>query len=195
MNPRLSVSLSIAALVVAVLGSTPLGEAARQLVVPRNSVGTPQLRIGAVTGAKIANRTITGADVRLRTLRSAHFAAGTLLRGATGPQGPAGAAGPQGTAGPQGPSGIVKAHRVFQLGNLDSTSLKSVQVMCPAGEIALGGGFNIGKVEPTPPVAVLLSLPVLDGEKPVGWRVEAVEVAAYANSWRPVVSVVCAPTT
>ncbi|MFM7248233.1 MAG: hypothetical protein ACKO2Y_12320, partial [Actinomycetota bacterium] len=40
---------------------------------PKNSVGTPQLKKSAVTGVKVKDRSLTAAD----------FAAGTLLRGAT----------------------------------------------------------------------------------------------------------------
>jgi hypothetical protein len=71
-----------------------------------------------------------------------------------------------------------------------------VEVMCPAGEVALSGGHNIGKTDPNPPVSVLLSLPIKDATgKPIGWQMEAVEVIAYANDWRPVVSVICAPAS
>ena len=49
---RLSIVLSGAALVVALLGATPLGEAAGELL-PRGSVGTTQLQDGAVTAAKV----------------------------------------------------------------------------------------------------------------------------------------------
>jgi hypothetical protein len=66
--------LSSAALAVAVLGATPLGEAASGLVVPRNSIGT--------------------GEVRDRSLLARDFKAGQLPRG---PQGPAGPAGPAGT--------------------------------------------------------------------------------------------------
>lgn len=38
---------------------------------PRNSVGTPQLKVGAVTGWKVRNNTLTGADIREGTLKAA----------------------------------------------------------------------------------------------------------------------------
>ncbi|MGN6188465.1 MAG: hypothetical protein ACTHOE_06170 [Conexibacter sp.] len=85
MRPSPALVVALLALFVA-LGGTSY--AVTQL--PRNSVGTSQLRDGAVTRAKLS-----------RTARSA-------LRGATGPQGPAGAVGPQGpagTAGVRGPAG------------------------------------------------------------------------------------------
>jgi hypothetical protein len=52
---------------------------------PRNSVGTKQIRSGAVRSGDIKNRAIRLSDVSSAARRS--------LRGATGPQGPAGAPG------------------------------------------------------------------------------------------------------
>jgi hypothetical protein len=81
--------------------------------IPRNSVGTPQLRAQAVTGSKVKNGTLATADVKDGTLTAADFLAGQL---ASGPQGPNGDPGPQGNPGTQGdpgpkgergPSGVV----------------------------------------------------------------------------------------
>ena len=41
---KVAVALSAAALVVAVLGATPAGHAAARLIVPKASVGAPQLK-------------------------------------------------------------------------------------------------------------------------------------------------------
>jgi hypothetical protein len=89
------------------------------------------------------------------------------------------------------------AHYVFQLGALDSINVKGAEVRCPAGELALGGGFNLGKVEPQPPVAVQMSLPLLESGtgRPVGWRMSATEVGSYAENWRPVAGAICAPSS
>lgn len=71
--------------------------AATQL--PKNSVGTRQLRNGSVTAAKIAGRT-------RRQLRGSRGPAGPQgPQGKTGKQGPKGATGARGAQGPQGPSG------------------------------------------------------------------------------------------
>jgi hypothetical protein len=79
--------------------------------IPRNSVGTAQLKKNAVVSAKVKNG----------SLRAADFAAGQLPAGPAGPTGPAGAGGPQGpqgaagpqgaqgAAGPQGPSGVIQS--------------------------------------------------------------------------------------
>lgn len=61
---RLSLGVSVAALLIVLLGGSPLGEAAQELVLPRGSVGTPQLQDGAVTGAKVKDRTLLARDFR-----------------------------------------------------------------------------------------------------------------------------------
>ena len=63
---------------------------------PRNSVGTAQLRNGAVGAAKIRNNSINSAKVRDRSLTARDFRAGSLPRGARGPQGQRGETGPAG---------------------------------------------------------------------------------------------------
>lgn len=94
--PRPSTALALAALAVA-LGGT--GYAAT--VLPAGSVGTAQLKSGAVVSAKVKNH----------SLRAVDFASGQLPAGergpagAPGPPGPAGPAGPAGAAGPAGPAG------------------------------------------------------------------------------------------
>ncbi|MBA2643008.1 MAG: hypothetical protein H0U82_08790 [Actinobacteria bacterium] len=77
MRARLPLLLASAALVVALLGSTPLGEAAGRIVLPRGSVGTAQLQAGAVTAAKVKNRSLLARD----------FKPGQLPRGEPGPPG------------------------------------------------------------------------------------------------------------
>jgi hypothetical protein len=88
--PRPSTVIALVALAVA-LGGT--GYAATLL--PAGSVGTAQLKNGAVISSKVKNGSHQAAD----------FAPGELPAGAQGPQGPAGSAGPQGPAGPAGPQG------------------------------------------------------------------------------------------
>ena len=77
---RLSLVLSVMALAVALLGATPLGEAAKTIVIPRGAVGTAQLRDGAVTAAKVKDRSLVERD----------FRKGQLPRGPAGPAGPPG---------------------------------------------------------------------------------------------------------
>jgi hypothetical protein len=92
---RLSPVFSAAALAVALLGWTPVGEAARNLVFPPNSVGTAQLKKDAVVSSKVKNGSLLVTD----------FKKGQLPVGGMGPRGPAGAPGPQGPKGDIGPKG------------------------------------------------------------------------------------------
>ena len=198
MRERLPFVLSASALVAALLAMTPLGEAASSQLRATFAQNASKLRGFAPSKAARRNTVVVrGANGKIGRASLPLTRGPRGLRGPTGAAGAAGAAGPNGTTGPTGPtgsSGVVGAHEVFALGELDSTDVKSVSVSCPAGERALGGGFNIGKVEPNPPVAVQLSLPVSDASgKSVGWTMTAVEVSPYANNWRPVVSVICAP--
>src|ERR1700758_775963 len=86
---RPSPALVVACIALAVaLGGTSYAAVA----LAPNSVGTAQVKTGAVTAIK----------VRRHTLLASNFRAGQLP---AGPQGPAGPAGPQGPAGPAGPAG------------------------------------------------------------------------------------------
>lgn len=90
---RVSPSMAVASLALLVaLGGTSF--AAVSVVVPRNSVGTAQLKNNAVTSAKVLNRSLKAVD----------FGVGQIPRGPAGPPGPAGTSGQTGPAGPAGPS-------------------------------------------------------------------------------------------
>ena len=82
-----------------------LGGGAYAALVPRNSVGTAQLKKDAVRTSDIRNGAVTSAKVRNRSLLASDFRDGQLPRGATGVAGAPGPAGPAGPAGPQGPAG------------------------------------------------------------------------------------------
>src|SRR5215208_6320524 len=62
-------------------------------VLPRNSVGTTQLKKKAVTGPKIKKNAVTGVKVKNGTLLAADFKAGQLPAGPQGPKGDKGDAG------------------------------------------------------------------------------------------------------
>ena len=82
---------------------------------PRNSVGTVQLKNNAVNSAKVKNA----------SLRAADFAAGQL------------------PAGPPGPPGASGLQLISGSGASNSTSPKTQQQDCPAGKKILGGGAVI----------------------------------------------------
>src|SRR3954466_7985690 len=83
--PSPAMVVACLALAVALSG----GAYAVSTALPRNSVGSIQLKANAVNSAKVQNR----------SLRAAVFAIGHTP---AGPQGPAGAAGPQGSPGTSG---------------------------------------------------------------------------------------------
>ena len=72
-----------------------------------NSVGTPQLKNGSVTGEKVHQGSLLASDFKngqLSAATTSAIAAGGEA-GAAGPQGPAGPRGPQGESGDRGPRG------------------------------------------------------------------------------------------
>ncbi|MGZ8716410.1 MAG: hypothetical protein ACXWYO_04790 [Gaiellaceae bacterium] len=76
---------------------------------PKNSVGTKQLKPNAVTSAKIRNGSLLKAD-----FKASEIPAGSA--GPAGPAGPAGSAGPAGAAGAAGPAGPSDAFSGFKNG-------------------------------------------------------------------------------
>jgi len=135
-RPKPSTIVASTALVVAIFGSAPLGQAAANLVLPRNSVGVTQLKNNAVTGLKVKDG----------TLRASDFQPGQLPVGAPGPKGatgPVGPAGPKGDKGDPGPASIGGYELVA--GNTVTISPGQIDhsiAACPAGKKALSGGYN-----------------------------------------------------
>ena len=177
MKKRLPLVLSITALTVAVLGSTPLGEAAREQLAPRNSVGTAQLRTNAVVSRKVRNRSLLAID----------FRRGQLPRGAVGPHGPAGPQGPVGPQGAAGAPGISGRQLAAATSANDSSSFKTASAACPAGKQMLGGGVAITPAGASVPVAITTSY--FNG---TAWVGSARETSAFAGSWVVNVIAICA---
>lgn len=96
---------------------------------PKNSVGTAQLRKGAVAASDLRSNAVTSAKVRNGSLGVADLSKGAVasLRtpGPAGPAGPAGSTGPagpaggQGVPGPQGPAGIVEPQSIANAGGVN----------------------------------------------------------------------------
>jgi hypothetical protein len=138
-----STVIAATALAVAVFGSTPIGHAAGNLILPRNSVGTAQLKGSAVTGLKVKDGSLAAAD----------FAAGQLPagpkgdKGDPGPQGPTGLKGlpglpgAKGATGLQGPPGASGREVVIETKTLNAGIVDGNYAVCPSGKTVLGGGF------------------------------------------------------
>jgi hypothetical protein len=93
----------------------------------RNTVGTGQLKKGAVTGAKVKDGTLAASD----------FRPGELLRGEHGERGPAGERGPRGAPGAT--NAVV---RYGSEGKPKNGEEGSSYAACLAGESVTGGGFE-----------------------------------------------------
>jgi hypothetical protein len=130
---------------------------------PRNSVGTVQLKNNSVNSAKVKNA----------SLRAADFAAGQIP------------AGPQGPAGPPGTSGL---QLISGSGASNSSTPKSEQQDCPAGKRAVGGGGVITGVATN--TFLSASRPTDPG---TGWTATGRESSGgNAGSWAVQTWVVCA---
>jgi hypothetical protein len=143
-------------------------------VLPKGSVGTAQLQKKAVTASKLRANSVSGLKVQDGSLAAADFKAGQL------PAGPKGDPGPKGDMGDPGAPGVSAYEIVHWTASpVNVGALGHVQVECPAGRKALGGGLASGQ-----PVAVIQSSPSEDGTiwyvnfKNVG--VQPTSVAAYA---------------
>jgi hypothetical protein len=139
MQKRIPTIIALTALVVAMFGSTPLGNAAGSLILAKNSVGTSQVKNNAVTTAKVKNGTFTAAD----------FRGGVLPAGPKGDTGAAGAAGLQGPKGDKGDTGAtgqpgLSGHQVIVGAGMTRApgATTSAAAFCPAGKKAIAGGFN-----------------------------------------------------
>ena len=166
--PSPAMVLAATALLVA-LGGTSIAAVSQ---IPRASVGAPQLKANAVTGAKIANNTITSIDVRNRSLRRVDFGQGQL---------------PAGPAGAQGPPGLSAREQVSAESPLSSAAPKNVTVTCPTGKKVIGGGVELsgaGRARAT----VTENTPMADN----GWEAEAFEAVATGQTWKIVVHAICA---
>ena len=165
MRNRWPVVFSITALIVAVLGATPVGEAALNAL-PRASVGPLQLKANAVTSVKVKNGSLLRADFRAGQIRPA------------GPAGPAGAQGAPGTSGLQS---------VFTTSAINSTATRTLTAACPSGKTALGGGVAV-----TPTTASEVAITASYLANSTTWTASAQEVNAQAANWGLNVVVICA---
>jgi hypothetical protein len=153
--------VGLLALVVALSGT------AYAASLPRNSVGARQLKKDAVTSSELKNNAVTSRKVKNLSLRARDFARGQL---------PAGPQGPRGAQGPPGPTSVF----------IDAGGPGSDQALCPAGEVAVGGGgiSDDGFLTQSQPLPFDTDVP------PVGWKVGAKKAdgtPAFISAW-----VVCA---
>ncbi len=185
LRQRTPLILSATALVVAVLGATPLGQAAgRQLaaaIPPFAKTAGYAKFAGDSTKLNGRRSSLTGAPGTIPVVGKTGKLPASI--GVVGPQGPAGpkgdkglkgdkgdkgatgAAGAAGPAGPPGPSGISGYQVVRVTPGVTGSLFSSVEVDCPAGKKVLGGGGNANGINGAGPFLVV-SAPKADG---TGW--------------------------
>jgi hypothetical protein len=174
---KLPLVLSSTALAVAVLGTTPLAAIAQNAVFPRNSVGSVQLKRGAVTAAKIAPDAVRSAHVQDGSLLAKDFKPGQL------PQGPKGDKGDQGVPGAQGATNVVVRRSSPPPG-----AFGHAFAHCNPGERAVGGGVGIPEDGASDALTVRDSKPFPLTGTPTGWQA-AVSSTVFSRSWA--VYVIC----
>jgi hypothetical protein len=167
-RPSPAMVVACIALVVALSGT---GIAA-VTAIPRNSVGTAQLRTGSVTNAKIAQNAITAAKVRNRSLVRSDFALGQLPAGPPGPVGPAGAKGDKGDKGDAGVIGTITvrtADVTIAGGTAENGAYNTGNVSrnCESGERAISAGTSWGDQDAGLELFLAELKPVLDGSQNV----------------------------
>jgi hypothetical protein len=131
-------------------------------VLPKNSVGTVQLKKKAVTGAKLKKDAVTGAKVANGSLMAADFRSGQLPAGPQGPkgdkgdpgiQGRKGDPGIQGPKGDKGDPGATKVTKRSKAGAPAGAGGYSFTIAsCQPGETLVGGGADpadVGGAKPT----------------------------------------------
>jgi hypothetical protein len=131
LRPSPSMVVACAALLVA-LGGT--GVAAVTLVIPRNSVGTAQLKDGSVNSKKVLDGSLRAIDFRPSDL----------------PQGAPGPAGPTGPAGPQGPPGSITLPSAVAQGTRFAGSYYAGGTATAAGQVEFST-ISFGFALPTAP--------------------------------------------
>jgi len=155
--PSPATALASVALLLA-LGGTSI---AAVNALPRNSVGTAQLKANAVTSAKVRNGSLLKAD----------FRSGSL---------------PAGPVGPQGPAGTSAREDIAAETPTDSVSPKTVTATCSAGKKVIGGGIEVGGAGRSR-VTVTENLPAGDN----AWEAEAFEITATGLTWKLEVHAIC----
>src|SRR5829696_7465913 len=169
---RLPLILSVIALVVALLGATPLGEAAGPVaakVVPFAKRAGYATNSGAVNGIR-ANRTPTAG--RLVPLD----AKGKLPEAAIPARAPA----------------FARLEYVYGLGDADANGTAVARATCPEGKKLIGGGYVPNIHLPEGYVAMTASGPSVDKST---WIAKAMEVKRYDAVWEIEAWAVCATVT
>jgi hypothetical protein len=198
-HQRVPVALSAAALVVAVLGVTPLGQAAgeRLAAVPPFSKTAGYAKFSGDSSKLNGRRsTLAGAPGTIPVVGKSGklpTSIGTVgLQGPVGPKGDKGLQGPKGdkgAAGPAGSPGMSGYQLVSQSSEGGSATHRTATATCPAGKKAVGGGaYLAASAASYYPVAIDASQPAGGG---TSWIAGAREINATSGDWALYVYAIC----
>ena len=178
MKSRLPLALSAAALLVALLGATPLGQAARSTVakvVPRAKTADFAKNAGKLNGHKSSTNPGAG---QIPVVGKTGKLPATL-----------GAVGPAGPPGPQGPAGLAGYQRIQQQVSLPTGGqTKTYQVQCPGGKSVLGGGYALSRSQDVDDVSVVESTATSDSI----WEVRMRNTTGQSPKGTATLTAVCA---
>jgi len=195
-RPSPAMVVACIALLVALTGTSVAAISA----LPRNSVGTLQLRPNAVTNAKLRNNAVNSAKVANRSLLRSDFAPGQLPAGPVGPQGPAGPAGPGGPAGPAGAVSNVTVRQgsvVVPGSSADKPTpntlwvTRGVTVNCNSGEKAMSAGTGWSADVDDLELATVYMKPVVTNNVVTGWTAKGANNARDGQNHTFTLYVLC----
>jgi len=180
-NARYANVTATLALLVAMSGTTYAAVAVTGRDIRNGTIRGVDIAKGTITSSKLRDRTIKGIDVANNTITSAKIRdASLMIRDFKAGQVPVGPAGPQGVPGINAASSVL-VREALSPGLVAAGDTAAVSVACAAGEKAVSGGTT----SPSTVFDVRSSRPVGAagaGEIPVGWRVEAVNIAGAPNT-------------
>jgi Collagen triple helix repeat (20 copies) len=158
--------------------------AASSALLPKNSVGSAQVRNGSLQSVDLSKKTKAG-------LRGAPGPQGIQgVQGQRGPTGAQGAQGLQGIAGTPGSPGLAKLESVDLESASDSGSPKTLWPSCPGNKRAISAG---GAVVPDPGAVGFVVLTQVFVETDNAAKVQAEEIGGGTPSrWTLQARVMCA---
>lgn len=140
--PSPSMAVSLAALTVALGGTSYAATQISSMDVKNNSLRSADIRNNSLTGSDVKNSSLTTSDIKDRSLRSKDFRAGQL---------PAGARGLTGNTGPKGdtgPAGVGRWALINAAGTIEAQSGGFAVTACyPAAPAAANGNCYINTNE------------------------------------------------
>jgi hypothetical protein len=182
MKQRLQRHLSFANVTSLMALMFAMGGTGYAMTLPKNSVGSKQIRKDAVTSAKVKNRTLRASDFAVGQLPAGRAGASGALgaTGAAGAPGAKGDPGPKGDPGKDGMQGLAGVVGEVTVQREDfalaDNATSGASIPCPAGTKAIGGGSSIAAVT-SDDIHATVSRPDSTGVAPAsdetfdGWRI------------------------